>query len=181
MTHSAPDKHRATVIQPDDYGTTGQAALKRERYLANTEGRALSTIRGEVILAVRYKDECKLDVLNSRGYVTDRQWRAGWLFRREWLMGHIQPAVCGAYREPTGRSSGLHVSEARAEARRASAASQGAVTAKCWDVVVSVCGLDENAGGKTRLLCEGLDDLAKHYDVPGDYCRPAHKRVERRV
>ncbi len=122
-------------------------------------------------MARRYVDECHIDLLNSRGQLPDRRWKAGVTYRKYWLAYHGSPAVIAGYGESLGRSTGLHESEYMTLARQQIDAAHGAVTNDEMLAMQAIAGQDECCYGRLALLQSACLALADMWDVPVDFCR----------
>ena len=158
-----------------DYGATGPAALARVSRLT-TVATGRTAIGGEKVEVRRYRDECEVDGLNSRGFLTDRQWRAGVRFRTIYRAAVKQPRVCATYGQFVARGATLEASEAQADARNVLAGALDVVPAHLRETVVSIAGENQSPKGRARMLAEALDYVADFFDVPRDYCRH-HERA----
>jgi hypothetical protein len=135
--------------------------------------------------------ECVLDRYWRRMQITDRQFGAGEKFRSMWIAAVHEPSVTSSYGERRGKGGGaITGSDARKVMRRALLEAGLAVNADSapllvmtkdgsryepvelpvrlrnpGHLVVSVCGLDEWAGGTARLMMlrEGLSLLADYW------------------
>lgn len=155
-----------------DRGADGPAALAREARVVTIEGRAKGSAASERITVRRYRDECQVDSLNTRGQIGDRLWRAGMFFRGAWLTSVQMSRVCATYsaHSPGGHGDDLPVRRIEAR-RRVNEALAALPSGPEQAAVVGVCGMDEPCAGRLRALQAALETLARHYDIEADYCR----------
>ena len=162
-----------------DLGADGLAAQARAWVERPIHAPGASYSREARVWVRQYRDECVIDTLNSRSdqwRLSDRQWRAGCLFRGKWLATrHANPTTAGYGERVAGRGT--------ADMLGYSSDCRAALDALCehmpepeWMAVCAVAGEDERAKGRWHLLVRGLDRAADWWDVPGDYRRWVHIR-----
>ncbi|MBP0492184.1 hypothetical protein [Roseomonas indoligenes] len=122
-------------------------------------------------IARRYTVECVLDAYNARGQLVDMLWRAGMMFRAQYRAATTRPKVTAEYGERGGKGSTAEAVDARNDAERKYLAALDALPVRMRAVVIGVCGEDEWASDRMRLLHEALRVLVDHYRIPADYCR----------
>lgn len=115
-------------------------------------------------MRAKAKVECILDAYWRRCQIVDRQHEAGLVFRTYWHRAQGQPRVTTRY-DPSPRFRAVDTDApnvARTDAQRRLENALGALSKAQRAVVVSVCGMDEWAGGTDRLdtLRRGLTALA---------------------
>ena len=168
---------RGTTEPTPDYGDDlGPAAKARESAMCRIAGESTgSASPPSPVYVRRYACECVIDWLNapSRGYITDRQWRAGIMFRRKWSQATSKQRVTANYARVGGR--GVNNSDdafiAACAAEMAITDAMKAMGTMRGNVVISVAGHDEKVGRRMATLREGLDIVADLWDVPLDYNR----------
>ena len=160
--------------EPDHGDDLGPAAIARASRIVRIAGETRSSVASGAVMVRRYRDECLLDGYNSRGYLDDRQWRAGTLFRRRWMMATSQPRVTANYLRTSGRSCGPD--DAIVAATAAEIAVSDAIKTLGMirsAVVISVAGQDEQVGRLMADLKDALAMLADLWEVREDYSRSA--------
>lgn len=182
-------KRRSIAVCSSDYGTAERAS----KGSVVVEDRTATP--GGVVIAqgARALVECVVDAYWKRCQIVDRQHAAGIRIRQMYRAAMLPGAVTASYGERRGGGGGIDsTSDARAALRsvllrsglasEAPAAPLKVTTHQCdviepvafplalrpaGHVVLSVCGLDEWAGGTRRLdlLREGLAALANHWRI----------------
>jgi hypothetical protein len=141
--------------------------------------------------------ECVVDRYHHRCQITDRQLAAGLRFRSLWRGASLPASVTGSYGERRGGGSGIDGNTDARHALQSAIVGSGigqhfgedapilvaTLSGERYEplclpvrlrltghVVVSVCGLDEWAGGTRRLdkLREGLSDLANYWRMESE-------------
>jgi hypothetical protein len=156
------------IDQPGDRGADGPAAQSRASRIVNVEGRSggsgnAPTVKTEVR---RYECECRLDYLRKKGTITHDQWRAGIIFRRNWLATHASLKVA-SYGDRVQKAYSVAAIEERSFAVKMLDDAYRVLGPDVRIVIVSVCGQDEAlewvAGVRDRRrgdwLRDGLDAL----------------------
>lgn len=157
-------------------------------------GLDLVALDSERVLVAKTRDECVLDRYWHRAQLVDRQHAAGCRLRGLWMGAARSPSVTSPYGEERGNGIGDGEGASRArsalnrvllDSRLARHAANGEILVssasgeKRWPVTlplrltdhghvtISVCGLDEWAGGTRRLdmLREGLGMLADYWKI----------------
>ena len=158
----------------DDFGSDlGTASKARPSAIVEV----LAPERSKRDTVRRYLEECRLDGLQGRGEIQDREWRAGILFRAKWLAAFKGGGYEANYRERVHNSAAAHrISEAQAERISAQDRVREALETlgEIESLAVSaVAGEDEEVRGFRRLhaLRAGLVKLADFYGVAQDFRR----------
>jgi hypothetical protein len=129
-----------------------------------------SRARGKAV-ARRYTVECVLDAYNARGQLVDRLWRAGMKFRGDYLRATGRPRVTADYGQRIGKGHAADAIEAKSDAQKRYDEALGVLPLSMRGVVIGVCGENEWAAERMRLLHQALEVLAAHYRVDVTYCR----------
>ena len=156
-----------------DLGADGPAAMARVSRETPIAEPGASSAKSHTVYVRRIRDESQLDAENSRlvNALTDRQWRAGCIFRGAWHAMRGAPRVVSQYNNLPRGGAGADMQVGRSDARALIDAALEQLKPAERLAVIGVAGLDEYAWGRRRALGRGLDALADWWDIPSDFRR----------
>jgi hypothetical protein len=161
---------RKSLVLPQPQRCSDFGTIERARH-GGVAVEPAETARGGTILSyrVRAQVECVLDGYHLQGRVNDREWEAGLHFRRLWETALRTSSVTAIYGPRGGDGGGKPSEETETQARARHEVRDALDTLRLTEraVVISVCGMDERAGGTRRLdaLSRGLEALAARWRI----------------
>jgi len=128
------------------------------------EGRARGSIATERV-TVRRVCECEVDRLFAQHHLSRDQHRAGSRFRAAWMASAYRGVSMMRLEAKTRVAPSVAPQEAYADARAVLDAASGVVTPDQWLALVAVCGEDESAKRRLKVLQAGLDVLVEWWGL----------------
>lgn len=155
-----------------DYGADlGPAARRRQSAIVKVGGEQRSSTRSDAVYARRFTCECYVDELHANRKLTDRQWKAGMMFRGKWLVGARHTPVTGLYGERTDKGDATSATEYTHSARQQLTDAIRHLGMWASSVVIAICGEDEQRADDVPVLVLGLDALADFWKLDEQFRR----------